>query len=295
MIVSVSIALASCDSAGAGGGGGSDPVTVSWAVVDSGLPGFDAALADLVTYVESETGYDVTTLTYSNYSTVVDAMAAEPPEVQAAILPTFTYLVAAADGDAEAAGIADRGGSTTYRAQIVVNSGSSFETLADLAGARFMRPDPLSTSGWVIPEIMMRGAGVDTGALTIVEGSGHTSVIQGVYDGTYGSEMVDAGGTFVDARVFVDGSSYPDVTTVVEVLAQSDPIPNDCFAFHPSVDQTVRTAVIDALQALAADPAQSDDFTDVTSWDTIVDATDADYDAFRAYLTANGVDPDNPQ
>ena len=277
-----------------------EPGPIRWAVLDpynGGDTTFNSSLQTAETFLESELDREVDTVTYTQYSDVVDDLAGWPGEVDMAIMPTFTYLVANADGDAESAGIGQRFGSTTYKSQIVAKSGSGISSLAGISGKAFLRPDPLSTSGWVIPEIMLSSAGVDTdNDITIVEGDGHVSVIQGVYNETYGGNSVDAGATYVDARNDVDSESYPDVNSTVDVVATSEEIPNDGLAFHPNVALSIRESVVDALQAMAASAttANSDAFTTATSWETVVDADDSFYDDFRTFLTDNGADPTGP-
>lgn len=158
-----------------------------------------------------------------------------------------------------------------------------------------MRPDPLSTSGWIIPEMMMRAAGIDVDTnVTVVDGAGHTSVVKAVYDGTYGDPPVDvdAGATYVDARTGVDDpDNYPNVETEVIVVEESIDIPNDGISFHPSVPPAVRDDIVEALIAIAgADNADAEAFETVTSWTGLQKVDDTFYDEFRQLVDDSGVD-----
>ena len=75
-----------------------------------------------------------------------------------------------------------RFGSPVYYGQIFVRTDSGITELADLAGKTFCRPDPLSTSGWIIPSITLKAAGVDpdTDLAQVVDAGSHDAAVAGV-------------------------------------------------------------------------------------------------------------------
>ncbi len=275
-----------------------DPVSITWGILDvgSGIE-FDASIPGVESYLSTTTGYDVTIRTYDAYGDIKDAMAGSDPILDMATLPTFTYLVAEEESGVELVLAAVRFGATTYRSQFVTRTGSGITEIADLAGSNFMRPDPLSTSGWIIPEITMRAEGIDITGLTVVDGAGHDSVIRGVYDGQYDDGSgdppvtVDAGATFVDARSTVeDNPDYSEVYTTVAVIGTSIDIPNDCIAVHPSLDSAVREGVVEAIvDGFAGDAASA--FETMTGWSAVQQEDPSFYNDFTQLLQDAGVDP----
>jgi phosphonate transport system substrate-binding protein len=168
-----------------------------------------------------------------------------------------------------------------------VNSG--IKTIADLKGKTFARPDPLSTSGWIIPALTMRAAGVnpDTGLARIVDAGGHPGVVTAVYNGD-----VDAGACFVDARTNIQ-NDHPDVMEKVIVIATSAPIPNDGVQFSPVVPAEIQEKIIVALLEIVADEKGKEALNQAYQWTALERLGDDFYDPFRQVLQAAGVDAES--
>ena len=82
---------------------------------------------------------------------------------------------------------------------------TGIKTLADLKGKTFARVDPLSTSGWIIPSLMLKAAGINAGTdMKIVDAGSHPAVVTAVYTG-----QADAGACFVDARTLIAEGPSP--------------------------------------------------------------------------------------
>jgi phosphonate transport system substrate-binding protein len=235
--------------------------------------------------LREETGLYFKILVATEYAGAVEAMCADPPEAQMASLATFAYVMAADRGCAEAALLSVRYGSPTYNGQILVHADSDIQELSDLEGKTFCRPDPLSTSGWVIPSIMIKGAGVDpdTGLADVIDADGHDGVAAGVYNGD-----CDAGATYVDARSTIE-EDYPDVMDKTRVIAVEPDIPNDGVQFVPSLDAELRGQIVDGLMAIAATEAGVEALDIAYSWQELTEADDTAYDPFRQILQAAGV------
>ena len=123
--------------------------------------------------------------------------------------------------------VTERFGATFYNGQINVRADSGITSLEDLKGKVMCWVDPNSTSGYIIPRIMLAANGVDPDAdfSQTVEAGSHDNVITQVYNGD-----CDAGATFADARSNVE-ENFPDVTEKVIVLATTSDIPNDSVSF----------------------------------------------------------------
>ena len=93
--------------------------------------------------------------------------------------------------------VAVRFGSATYNGQIMTRAESGITKTADLKGKTFARPSAMSTSGWIIPMLTIRSAGINPEAhlKEIVDKGSHDEVAVAVYN-----SEVDAGAAYVDVR-----------------------------------------------------------------------------------------------
>ncbi len=239
---------------------------------------------DIAAAIEDQTGLIVVPLVTTDYTGAVEAMCND--EAHMGALNTFNYILANARGCADVMVASVRFGSTFYNGQVVARFDSGITSVADLAGATFCRPDPTSTSGWVIPSIAMQAEGIDPEAdlAEIVDAGGHDGVVIAVYNGD-----CQAGSTFVDARSNVE-EDFPDVNDVVLVITESPPIPNDNISIHPDVDAETRQAVLDVFLNLASTEEGLEVLNSVYSWDGMEVVEDTFYDGFRQQLEAAGVD-----
>jgi len=179
-----------------------------------------------------------------------------------------------------------RYGSPTYTGQIFVRADSGINTLEDLAGKTFCRPDPLSTSGWIIPSIELQAAGInpDTDLAEVVDAGSHDAAVAGVYNGD-----CDAGSSYVDARSNLE-EDYPDVMDVIKVIHISVEIPNDGVQYHPVVSRELRDQINAALIAMPETEAGAEALDLAYEWSELSPKDDSFYDPFRAVLDAAGVD-----
>ncbi len=239
-----------------------------WVLVPSQDAEGTLAGAELIAAAfEEQAGLIVNSIVTTDYTGAVEAMCSG--EAHMGALNTFNYLLANARDCAEVGVTSVRFGSTFYSGQIITQAGSGIESVADLAGKTFCRPDPTSTSGWVIPSIAMQAEGIDPEADL--------------------AEIIDAGSTFVDARGNVE-EEFADVMDVVVVIAESAPIPNDNISFEPGVSQEVRDALIGILLDLASTEEGLETLNSVYSWSGMEIVEDSFYDGFRQQLEAAGVD-----
>jgi len=263
---------------------GTEENPIVWVLVPS--QDTEAVLAgaeEIAQAIEDATGLVVVPLVTTDFSAAVEAMCSG--EAQMGALNTFNYVLAHERGCANVGLASVRFGSTFYSGQVITRADSGITSIADLAGKTFCRPDPTSTSGWIIPSIAMQAEGInpETDLAEIVDAGGHDGVVIAVYNGD-----CDAGSTFVDARSNV-AEQFPDVMDVITVIAESPPIPNDTISFHPDLD----SATVDALVAVFVDLASTEDgvaiLNSVYSWDGVEVVDDSFYDGFRQTLEAAGM------
>ncbi|MGC9393438.1 MAG: phosphate/phosphite/phosphonate ABC transporter substrate-binding protein [Anaerolineae bacterium] len=238
-------------------------------------------VADMVT---DKTGLVIKANVATEFAGVIEAMC--NGEAQMGALNTFGYVLAHERKCADVALASLRYGTAFYTGQLVANVDSGVQAITDLEGKTFCRPDPLSTSGWIIPSIMLQAEGInpDTDLKQVVDAGGHDGVITSVYNGD-----CDAGATFVDARSNVE-DELTDVKDKVIVFDTSPEIPNDTISFATDVPQDIRDQITKALLEIAEDEASLEILKETYSWTGLVAKDDSFYDPFRHILDASGVD-----
>ena len=271
---------------------GTEENPIIWAVVPSGetervVSGFEQ-VADLI---NQETGLVIKPFVATEYAGVIEALCSDPPKAHMASLATFSYILAHEKGCADAALVSVRYGSPVYNGQIFVRADSGINTLADLKGKTFCRPDTLSTSGWIIPSITLKAAGVDPekDLAQIVDAGSHDASVAGVYNGD-----CDAGASYVDARGRIE-DEYPDVMDVIKVIEVSADIPNDGVQFVTGFDEELKTQIVDALLKIAQTDEGKEALDTAYQWNDLEKHDDSFYDAFRQVLDAAGVSPEDLQ
>jgi len=265
---------------------GTEENPIIWVFVPSGeTDRVTAGAQSVVDLLQAETGLFFEVRVATEYAGAIEAMCADPAEAHMSSLATFAAVMAADRGCAEVAMLSVRYGSPTYNGQFLVRADSGITDISQLGGKTFCRPDPLSTSGWVIPSIMLKGVGVDpdTGLADVVDAGSHDAVAAGVYDGT-----CDVGATYVDARSTIE-EDYPDVMEQTVVIAIEPDIPNDGVQFQTSVPQELRDQIVAGLLAIAATEEGMEALDTAYSWQELMEADDSFYDAFRQILQAAGV------
>ncbi len=233
--------------------------------------------------LEDITGLSIDSNVATSYAAVVEAMGAGNAHI--GWLNTFGYLLAHEKYGVEVILVTVRFGSTAYKGQIVVRADSGIKSLEDLKGKTMCWVDPLSTSGYIIPRVVLKAAGIDPDkdfAKTIEAGS-HNNVIIAVYNGE-----CDAGATYVDARNSVE-DELPDVKEVVVPIAESPDIPNDNVSVIPSLPDDMVAKIKDGLLQIAQSDEGKEALKTVYSIEGLEPADDSFYDGFRAQLDAAGI------
>lgn len=284
LLVITSLSLAGCKGEAELG---TEENPLIWALVpssesDTVLAGFDV-VTDLIF---DATGIVIEPFVATEYAGVIEALSADPPKAHIASLATFAYLVAAERGVVEAELVSVRYGSAVYNGQIFVRADSGLTSVEDLVGKTFCRPDPLSTSGWIIPSITMQSYGVDpeTDLAEVVDAGSHDASVAGVYNGD-----CDAGSSYVDARSALE-EDYADVMDVIQVIEVSADIPNDGVQYHPTVTAEMREQINAALVAMPETEEGAEALDVAYEWSELTPKGDDFYEPFRQVLDAAGID-----
>jgi phosphonate transport system substrate-binding protein len=238
-------------------------------------------------YMEKTLGIPVTVQTGTSYTAVIEALRGK--FVDAMEVGPFAYVLASSQTKVEPLAVnitptVPRGGTATYDAKvppyyfsvIFTKKSSGIKTLAQLKGKKFAFVDPASTSGNLMPRLVLLKNKVNADkdfAETIYAGS-HPSSVTAVWN-----DKVDAGATFEDnlftlnnsgqvtACLFVDGETrrrtaaeltakYAECAdTDLVILAYSDPIPNTPFGVRADLPAPFKTAIKAALLKVRDDAA----------------------------------------
>jgi len=267
---------------------GSETNPIIWAFVPSvDTARVSAGSQKVAELLFASTGLHFKTFIATDYVGVIEAMKAKPPKAHMASLATAAYILAADQKVAEAALVSVRNGTAFYKGEIVTRPDSGIKTIADIKGRTFARVDPLSASGWIIPSLMLKAAGINLDKdIKVVDAGSHPGVVTAVYSG-----QADAGACFVDARAQVQ-KDKPDVMEKVIVIKESGEIPNDGVQFHPSVKPELRTKIVDALLSLIKTDEGKKALGDAYQWAALEKHDDSFYDGFRQVLQAAGVNAD---
>ncbi len=286
MILFALLALVVLVLAGCGGqaklGTEDNPIVMSF--VPSGDTQEIIASGDkLAQMIQDKTGLVIDANVGTDFAAVREAMGAGKAHI--GWLNTFNYVLAHEKYGVDVALVTVRYGSTSYKGQIIVRADSGIKSLQDLKGKVMCWVDPNSTSGYIVPRIMLMANGIDPDkdfAKTIEAGS-HNNVVTQVYNGE-----CDAGATYVDARSSVE-KDLPDVKEKVVVLATTSDIPNDNVSFIKDFPQDLREQIVNALLDISKTEEGKQALNELYSIEGLEPANDSFYDEFRAELSKAGI------
>ena len=187
---------------------------------------------EILALLSAETGLTFKGVIPNSYAALTEAMGSG--NAQIGWMATFAYILAHQKGYADVALITVRFGSDHYGSQFIANVSSGFTPAADKPGTEAeLKPtldqfkgkkacfgDPESTSGYVVPMIFLKNAGLtDADIPDPVFSGGHTQTVQAIYDGG----ICDYGATFVDARSNI-AKTHADVNDKVVVIYQTQQV-----------------------------------------------------------------------
>lgn len=233
--------------------------------------------------LEEKTGLSIDSNVATSFAAVVEAMGAGNAHI--GWLNTFAYLLAHEKFGVEPILVTVRFGSNAYKGQIITRADSGITSLEDLKGKTMCWVDPLSTSGYIVPRVELKAAGIDPDAdfAKTVEAGSHNNVVIAVYNGE-----CDAGATYADARNSVE-KDLPDVKEKVVVIAESPDIPNDNVSVVADMPDEMKTSIQEALLEIAASEEGQAALNTVYSIENLEPTDDSFYDGFRVQLDAAGI------
>lgn len=281
LVVVAGLSLTGCGGADLG----TEENPIQWVFVPSGeMEDITVGAEEVADLLNEETGLFFEVYVATDYPAAIEALCSD--QAQMGSLATFAAITAADRDCAYPELVATRYGSPTYTGQLIAGVDSGITSYADLAGKTFCAVEETSTSGWIIPSIYMREAGLDpeTDVNVIWAGSHDAAVVQ-VYNG-----QCDAGASYVDARAGVE-DEYPDVMDKVIQVSISMEIPNDGVQFAKGFPEDLKQQVIDGLLAVIATEEGQAAMDNAYEWDGLEVHDNTFYDPFRQLLDAAGVSP----
>jgi phosphonate transport system substrate-binding protein len=169
-----------------------------------------------------------------------------------------------------------------YRAALITLKSSNFDSIESLKGSTLGLVDPGSTSGNLMPRVVFG----DVIGMDLDDYFGKVA-----YTGSHELSSVAVAEGKVDAA-FVATHRFDNVVNKgeikledVNVLWQSDPIPQDPFVYRGDLCDDLKAKIADTFLGLSGD-ASAKNFLDNVKSNTFVEMTSEDYDIIRALKKA---------
>jgi len=155
--------------------------------------------------LEKATGLKFDVVVPTSYAATIEEVCASPDDTMV-FIPGLGYALASNQCGVDVSFKAIRFGFPVYWAEFLVPRDSDMQTLADLNGKKWGYGDVGSTSGYMVPLVMLEAAGVKPSEE--VQTGGHNQSVTAVYNG-----QVDFATTFYSVPLNPDGKpafSYQD-------------------------------------------------------------------------------------
>ena len=272
--------------------GSPDKPIVMTFVPSGDVPTITKAGTDIADCLSQLTGLTYKIEVGTNFAASIEAMGAG--KAQIGFLNTFSILLAEQKYNVVPKVVALRNYNgkleNFYQGQFIANKASGIKTIADLKGKTFCFVDPNSTSGYIIPRIVLKANGIDPDKdFKATQNAGsHDNVAIAVYKGD-----CDAGATFVDVRT--DSApikqNYPDILDKVDQFFLTDNIPNDGMQVTKDLDPKIVDATVNGLLFIAGDTGGKAMLKRLYSYGGLAKIDPTFYDAFTQLLKKAGVDP----
>lgn len=231
--------------------------------------------------IEQEVSLEV----YPDYNGVVEALNYD--QIDMAYLGPLTYVIAHAEGGAEAVITQLVDGEPFYHSYIITQADSELESIDDLVANAseldFAFGDPSSTSGALIPSIELQEQGVyesenETDFNSIRFTGSHDATALAVQNG-----QVDAGA--IDSAIYnqlvesgaIDGEQ-------LKVIWESEPLFQYPWAVHPDVEEETVEQLKEAFLAI-----EDEEILNAFGASGFTEATNEDYESIRQAAIAEGL------
>ncbi len=205
-------------------------------------------------YLEEKTGYAVETTLASSFLDIVKAFGKK--KADAAFMNTLGYLLANDWAKVQALLQYTYGDLyRTYRGEIIARVGSGIDAPEDLNGRTFTFVTPYSAGGYLYALKYLEDHEIKPSKTTFA--GGHIKAVEMVYRGEVDAGATyhehPAGGAAKDARIELL-PKYPDILSMVKIVALTDEIPNGPIAVHKDMTDEMNSKLKTAFLELAGTP-----------------------------------------
>lgn len=272
---------------------GSPEKPIVIALVPSGdVPTITKAGTEIADCLSKLTGLTYNIEVGTNFAASIEAMGAN--KAQFGFLNTFSAILAKEKYGVTPKLVALRNykgkPENFYQGQFIAGKSTGIKSIADLKDKTFCFVDPNSTSGYIIPQIVLKANGInpDKDLKGTQNAGSHDNVAIAVYKGD-----CDAGATFVDVRTDSKPitENYPDMVEKVDAFYVTDNIPNDGLQVGKDVDPALTDATVKGLLAISGDAGGKALLKRLYSYLGLVQVESNFYDEFEGLLKKAGVDP----
>lgn len=231
-----------------------------------------ARVKKMTDWIGGQIGITIEVVVATDYTTAIVALKTGDADI--ARLGPFSYVLATTQTECEAIArsVKAKSGLDTYKAIIITREHSGINDLEDLRGKTFAFVDVASTSGYLIPMVMLLEAGVipEEDFTRIYFAGYHDAVWTAVNNGD-----VDAGCTN-DYRLLPAIDDNQLGTENLKIIAYSDPIPLSPIVIRSDMNAELKAKIQDAFLAVPEELA-------LEAWKSLgyVKAEDSDYDFLR--------------
>jgi phosphonate transport system substrate-binding protein len=234
--------------------------------------------------LKKELNMDVKVTVTTNYSALIEAMAAK--KIDVGFLSPVDYVFAHDKRHAATLLLQTvRNGSDHYRAELVkLASDNTINDVKDIKGKKIAFVSPTSAGGYLYPQVMIKAAGLNpkTDVQPIMAG-GNDKTLMALYRGD-----VQVAAAFDDARTLLT-KDYPDVMTKLKPFAYSEDIPNDTVSIRPGFPDDFNTKVQQAFINIMKTPEGKKVGKDIYQFDDLVPGKDSNFDSVRKMIESNNV------
>jgi ABC-type phosphate/phosphonate transport system substrate-binding protein len=234
----------------------------------------------LAKFLNDRTGLAFKVEIVSSYGDVLAALCGETPTF--GWVDGWALLAAQAQGCSTPALKIQSSAASGLRADLVVRTVNKITAVAAFKDRLFCRLSSQDVVSWILPSIMMRGAGFDPSNLKgTLEFPDTATMLQALADGACVAAAIPAG-TLTQYQI-TDRSGPADITKAINVLATSPEIPPGGLM----ISSNVPADVAETVTKLFVD--HQDELKGLVEADQLVKASSSDYADFEKFLLAGGV------
>lgn len=225
--------------------------------------------------LSKEMGMKVKGFTATNYVAVVEGFGSGA--VDFGLIPPFASVLATEEFEAKPIlVVVKKNGETTYKSQLLVRKDSGIKTLEDVKGKKIAFVEPSSTSGYLFPAALLKGAGIDLEKdVQYIYAGGHDKSLQSLLAGD-----VDVAATFADARSRY-AEEFPDAMDRTEVLSYTEPIPGVSVTVSSKMDEETVKKLKAALIKISESEEGKELLTKLFDIHGFAETTKEDYDIIK--------------